>query len=836
MATAETTYTLYTAGEYVVLANKEAYCNILQITSIDECFQDNGVGTILKKEFRYSIDNSTFSEFQEINPVNLTAVGSLSQAWFQFRYILLTGGPVTIQWAKPVFTSEPIDPYAGYVTPRIEDQSKVYAFPVTYKSNFLWEPYKMNRAVRLYKDLNLMVNNLFGHDVQYYRALPQGRSKDVFLMEYSLYEHSEKQCIKVVVPDNAFPDNKLNMGPFGVDFEMPFEVQVDKDYFQTIFGEGTGPQKRDVIYFPRTSRIYEVSSSYLFRDFMNEPLYFKVTLIKWLPKTNVEESVDLTELESFTVSATKLFGEAIAEEETKVTNPQQFTVAREVDDPVRAFLAKDQDIIEEKILNYYTLISEFNYKLSSLIDTSEIYVKLSSTANLVKDTTYYARFSPNSVQADIQLYYSMKKFKYKGNDSVGNAIFEFSDGNSQVQSTYNAAQIFGPGSLFSLYNEEYDGRAVLIEGDTTIDGTGFAGDIVRIEVEVVSTPGTFTRLADVTVASNGTWSSAVPSALVSGQTVRFLDEENIIIRTEIVEKQIASCDITTYAEFYNRKPVQYKATADFPAGQDRSFSAWFRVKDNVKFPKVLTSSIDLDIYTRELTVTLSKNALLFVGDNIELTRTSTSQFMIFGTVTEILSQNSFKIEIPQYMIDFVKTSYSSWTSYADLQVQKNPPKLFISSLDSTNKGVKIELFGERHFRVTLNTDVHFFSIPNNLPALAKDKWYGLFVNFSNVFKQLTLNVWRIQWDSATNLPATTDLVIVLNKTVSMTQVDRSSSINYFLKPSSMDLTNIRLFNKVAETDKQPLVLSQNIVKDAQLAIIIDNALPQSRNPYIGFTR
>jgi hypothetical protein len=184
----------------------------------------------------------------------------------------------------------------------------------------------------------------------------------------------------------------------------------------------------------------------------------------------------------------------------------------------------------------------------------------------------------------------------------------------------------------------------------------------------------------------------------------------------------------------------------------------------------------------------------------------------------------------------VKTSFSTWTSYADLQAQKNPPKLFISSLDSANKGVEIELFGERHFRITLNTDVYFFSVPNNLPALTKDKWYGLFVNFSNVFKQLTLNVWRIQWDSATNLPATTDLVIVLNKTVSMTQGDRSSSISYFLKPSSMDLTNIRLFNKVAETDKQPLVLNQNIVKDAQLAIIIDNALPQSKNPYIGYTR
>lgn len=835
MAENPTTYTLYAAGEYVVLANSEAYCNILKITGVEECFQDNGVGTILKKEFRYSIDNLTYSEFQEINAENLSAVGAHSQAWFQFRYILLTGGPVTIQWAMPIFTTEPVDPYAGYVTPRIEDQSKIYAFPVTYRSNFLWEPYKMNRAVRLYKDLNLMVNNLFGHDVHYYRALPQGRSRDVFLMEYSLYEHAEKQCIKVVVPDNAFPDNKLNMGPFGVDFEMPFEIQIDKDYFQTIFGEGTGPQKRDVIYFPRTSRIYEISSSYLFRDFMNEPLYFKVTLIKWLPKSNVEESESLNELEGFTVSATKLFEEPIKEEEIKVTNPEQFNVARYDDDPVRSFLANDQEIVEEKILNYYTLISEFNYRMSALIDTSEISVNLSSTSNLVKDATYYARFSPSSVQPDSQLYYSMKKFKYKGTNS-GKAIFEFSDGNSQAQASYNVAQIFGPGSLFRLFNEEYDGSAVLVEGDSIIRGTGSAGDTIRIEIENTANPGTFTRLDNITVLDNGTWSAALNSPLAAGQQIRFLNEENITIRTEVVEKLIATCDTTGYAEFYYRKPVQYKGTTEFLSTQDRAFSAWFRVKENVKFPKVLADSFSLDIYTRELTVTLSKNSLIFVGDNIEITRVSSSQFMLFGTVTEIISQNSFKVEIPQYVLDFVQTSFSSWTGYTDLQFQKNPPKMFISSLDDASKGIKIELFGERHFRVTMNTETYFFSLPNNLPALLKDKWYGLFINFSNIFKQLTLNVWRIQWSSETNLPATTDLSIVLNKTVPIAQGDRSSSIPYFLKPSSMDLTNVRLFNRVAETDKQPLVLNQNIVKDAHLAIIIDNALPQSKNPFIGRTR
>jgi hypothetical protein len=751
-------YTLFTSGEYVVLANKDAYCNVEKITGIEECFQDNGNGTILKKEFRYSTDSTTFSEFQEINQDNLLALGSFDTVWFQFRYILLSGGPVTIQKVAPTYTTRYVDPYGGYETPRIENQDKVYAFPVTYKSNFLWEPYKMNRAIRLYKDLNLMVNSLFGHDTIFYRALPYGRSKDVFLMEHSLFEHDEGQCVKIIVPDNAFPDNKLNMGPFGVDFEMPFEVQIDKDYFQKIFGDGTGPQKRDVIYFPRTNRVYEVSSSYLFRDFMNEPLYFKVTLIKWLPKANVENSETLDTLESYTVSAGKLFGEEQRAEEIKVTNPQQFEVATTREDPVRSYLAGTQEIKEEKVQNYYTVISEFNYNMASLLDSSEIKVKIADVP-LVKDKLYFARFSPSSTQSDAQFFYSMEKFTYIGKDGEGLSIFKFSPGNSQAESNYNPAQIFGPGSLFSLYENDYSGS---------------------------------------------------------------------------IDNPIVSCDTLDYANYYTEKIVQYKSPSSFPETEDRAFSAWFRLKD-ANSPKIKIDSFSFDIYSREIEMILNRNTLLFVGDTVELTRTSSSEFMLFGKVTKVVAQNRVMVEIPQYVIDFVQSTYNTWENYTDLQLQKNTPRIFLDSL-SNNKGLKIELYGQRHFKVVMNSDEFYFSVQNSNPSLLKNKWYSMFINISNGFKQLTLNIWKTQWDSVTNLPATTDLTLVLNKTVAITKVDRSSVVNYFLRPSNMDLTNVRLFNKVAETDKQPIILNQNIVKDAQLALIIDNALPQSKMPYIGYTR
>lgn len=753
-----TTYTLYTSGEYVVLANNEPYLSVKEVTGVEECFKDSGVGTILKKEFRYSVDGTTFSEFQEISTANLTALGSFEKVWFQFRFILLSGGPITIIKAGIVYTPIEVNPFDGYVAPDINDESKVYAFPITYKSNFTWEPYKMNRAIRLYKDLNLMANSLFGHDTVYYRANPQTRSKDVVLMEYSLYEHDEGQCIKVVVPNNEFPDNKLNMGPFGVDFELPFEVQVDKEYFQQIFGEGTGPQKRDVIFIPRTGRIYEVSSSYLFRDFMNEPLYFKVSLIKWLPKTNAEQSETLNSLESFTMSAGKLFGKEIADEETKITDPQQFNIATTREDPVRSYLDTDQKIKEEKLLNYYTLISEFHYQMQSLASEPTIQVPIDLT-NLVKNKTYFVRFAPESTQSDVQWYYSMKKMKYMGTTVDNNAIFTYSAGNSQVESTYYPSQIFLSGSLFFLYDTEYDGETTL-------------------------TP-------------------------------------------------VVSCNTTTSANHYGGRIVQYKGTTCFTTSEDRAYSAWFRFTDST-YPKI-SSAITFDMYTREIVVTMGRDSLIFVGDTVNFTRSSGSEFFLFGTVTEVVSHTVFKVEVSQYMIDFVQSTYNTWPTYTDIQIQKSTPRVFLDSMYN-GKGIKIESIGLRHFRISMNSEETYFSIANNLASLSMNKWYGMFINFSNVFKQLTLNIWEIQWNSSTNIPATTELKLTYNKTVPMIREDRTSSLGFSLSPSFMDLTNVRLFNKVAETDKQVLILNQNIVKDAQLAIIIDNALPQSKLPYIGYTR
>lgn len=53
------------SGEYIVITTKEPYVNVMSFTNINEDIVDMGIGTMYKKEFRYSLDGNIYSEYQE---------------------------------------------------------------------------------------------------------------------------------------------------------------------------------------------------------------------------------------------------------------------------------------------------------------------------------------------------------------------------------------------------------------------------------------------------------------------------------------------------------------------------------------------------------------------------------------------------------------------------------------------------------------------------------------------------------------------------------------------------------------------------------------------------
>jgi hypothetical protein len=135
----------------------------------------------------------------------------------------------------------------------------------------------------------------------------------------------------------------------------------------------------------------------------------------------------------------------------------------------------------------------------------------------------------------------------------------------------------------------------------------------------------------------------------------------------------------------------------------------------------------------------------------------------------------------------------------------------------------------------------------------EDDWYGFVFNFSNVFRQYSIKVWALTYNPDNPATQTSDLSLVhsLDGVTTQTytfdippviETDYDSPFygtnNYSYKTRSCPLwaTNYRFFKYMIEEEKQSTILNQNIVDDAQLAIIIDSAKPILKLPKVARNR
>lgn len=336
----------------------------------------SGIGQ-LRREFRWGTNNRVKASWMDLTVENLQHIilDPAKELFVDFRFTLIGGGPITIEDVMLEFeqTEDALDPYLGYHPPMlVGDRGNISNLMKI--ENFTFKPYDVNPAVVLFKELSATINKMFGHDVMYARAVPMAAGKDVVLHEWTLYDVDDPCCVKVLVPGNEFPDSKINFNPFGLDFEIPFEVHLVKEYFEGVFGVGIAPQQHDIVYFPLTNRIYEVESSYLFRDIMQKEVYWKVSLKKYAPKSNRYEPADLREqFDSLTTDTEEEFGEEVRDEELQDTKPQQYDqkLGSRYYDPIRQNLNDDLVIVEQQLKNWSNILSESQYDLRSIFSTTD---------------------------------------------------------------------------------------------------------------------------------------------------------------------------------------------------------------------------------------------------------------------------------------------------------------------------------------------------------------------------------------------------------------------------------------------------------------------------------
>ena len=270
----------------------------------------------------------------------------------------------------------------------------------------LYNPYNLRKPYSYYRQLSSLTNQMWGHEVRYFRVEPDQRSRDVILMEYSLYNVVEESIMKVMVPDNEFPTREFNFDIFGMDFEE-FEIHITGDAFTTAFGTGMEPRSRDYLFFPILNRMYEVSTVALADQFNAQLTYWRVQLRKWEDRTSSihTDTVIEQEVDDLTTGIEEVFGEEIQQEVEKVTKPQQFkTVYQELDDSIRYSKHPSLQIQDAEIRNKWTMISKNNYMLNKA-DAGERYAltynalsKLTATDNLAITAWFRPQFTATDTE------------------------------------------------------------------------------------------------------------------------------------------------------------------------------------------------------------------------------------------------------------------------------------------------------------------------------------------------------------------------------------------------------------------------------------------------------
>ena len=235
-----------------------------------------------------------------------------------------------------------------------------------------FDPYSSTNTQKIADWYNYLANSLgkiLGWSVEYLLTDPDAKGIDRYLKEYQLFNIIDAQKIKIIVPENNFPDNQVQINEFALDMMETFTIYILKDEFHKAFGIEKRPAQKDIIFFCQANRFYRVRHSQVHRDIMYMGIYYQVVLEKYEKLAN-EQNLSPTAqalIEPLTQNNTldSLFGEEMRSQENKITNKQLKPTTHEV---YRLEINPKLSVVTKDIYNGLqgTKIASSYYNLTSL--------------------------------------------------------------------------------------------------------------------------------------------------------------------------------------------------------------------------------------------------------------------------------------------------------------------------------------------------------------------------------------------------------------------------------------------------------------------------------------
>ncbi len=287
----------------------------------------------------------------------------------------------------------------------------------------------------------------------------------------------------------------------------------------------------------------------------------------------------------------------------------------------------------------------------------------------------------------------------------------------------------------------------------------------------------------------------------------------------------------------NSISVVYKPTLKELNNNIISYLCWFKnvnygLNEFLGFRKYNISSMTFNSTTNELSCSVLYSSININVNDLVLIKNNYLDVEFFGTVVQKTSISGgwlVKIQLNQEVVNYLNNSFIGWSSLLNFSISKTHPKNFISNFNGTSNGFEINLIGSKFVELKIfetSTKNLIKVIPIDYPIL-ENEFYCLYLNYNSTFKDLFVSVLNKNVE-----------VVFTYKENNLLELDfingSQKDSNFVLKTSSdFEITNIRLFKVSIEDFNVSKVASQNVLLESSKVLIVDNAIPVNKNPYIG---
>jgi len=293
-----------------------------------------------------------------------------------------------------------------------------------------------------------------------------------------------------------------------------------------------------------------------------------------------------------------------------------------------------------------------------------------------------------------------------------------------------------------------------------------------------------------------------------------IKEENIYNRWTIISKY--NYQLNTMSRFSDA--VEYRYNQGWDSKENRAFTFWVRPKyDNPIGSNIIITGISVTNGNVKLSTPSlpTGSAAIIPGDWVSVAGTTS-----YNGIHKVIAVGANSIDIDTTYIDntFQGTPRFNKEASNEFLVYENtltPSIKFVSFVHTPN-----------WFIIKINDTYYKYHLKSQNTSLVKDSWYGIVINLNSIAQQLSLFIYEtIQTSGAINSDVSSTLTNIFTETKTYTPILVENSYAWRLLGCTMDITNIRIWKKPIEEELHDLILSQYVVRDTHLTLLLDNAAP-----------